>query len=130
MLNNKLCLTSVVEFLRRGRVDRGTGGGKGVVVVDSSKRKVGASSTGGAVSGSTGRVMNASGASARALLYGCLRFVAAIKTHDDMLFAANRVSFFYFCRRFLGVGASSTGGAVSGYTGRVMNESGASARVF
>jgi len=29
-----------VEFLRRGRVDRGTGGGKGVVVVDSSKRKV------------------------------------------------------------------------------------------
>ena len=40
MLNNKLCLTSVVEFLRRGRVDRGTGGGKGVVVVDSSKRKV------------------------------------------------------------------------------------------
>jgi len=40
MLNNKLCLTSVVEFLHRGRVDRGTGGGKGVVVVDSSKRKV------------------------------------------------------------------------------------------
>ena len=40
MLNNKLCLTSVVEFLRRGRVDRGTGGGKVVVVVDSSKRKV------------------------------------------------------------------------------------------
>ena len=40
MLNNRLCLTSVVEFLRRGRVDRGTGGGKGVVVVDSSKRKV------------------------------------------------------------------------------------------
>ena len=40
MLNNKLCLTSVVEFLRRGRGDRGTGGGKGVVVVDSSKRKV------------------------------------------------------------------------------------------
>lgn len=38
--NNKLCLTSVVEFLRRGRVDRGTGGGKVVVVVDSSKRKV------------------------------------------------------------------------------------------
>ena len=43
MLNNKLCLTSVVEFLRRGRVDRGTGGGKVVVVVDSSKRKVGCS---------------------------------------------------------------------------------------
>ena len=41
MLNNKLCLTSVVEFLRRGRVDRGTAGGKLVVVVDSSKRKVG-----------------------------------------------------------------------------------------
>jgi hypothetical protein len=40
MLNNKLCLTSVVEFLRRGRVDRGTKGGKLVVVVDSSKRKV------------------------------------------------------------------------------------------
>ena len=40
MLNNKLCLTSVVEFLRRGRVDRGTGGGKVVVIVDSSKRKV------------------------------------------------------------------------------------------
>jgi hypothetical protein len=29
-----------VEFLRRGRVNRGTGGGKLVVVVDSSKRKV------------------------------------------------------------------------------------------
>jgi len=40
MLNNKLCLTSVVEFLRRGRVDRGTGGGKVVVVVDLSKQKV------------------------------------------------------------------------------------------
>jgi hypothetical protein len=40
MLDNKLCLTSVVEFLCRGRVDRGTGGGKVVVVVDSSKRKV------------------------------------------------------------------------------------------
>jgi len=40
MRNNKLFLTSVVEFLRRGRVDRGTGGGKVVVVVDSSKRKV------------------------------------------------------------------------------------------
>ena len=40
MLNNKLCLTSVVEFLRRGRVDRGMGGGKVVVVVDSSKQKV------------------------------------------------------------------------------------------
>jgi hypothetical protein len=40
MLDNKLCLTSVVEFLRRGRVDCGTGGGKVVVVVDSSKRKV------------------------------------------------------------------------------------------
>ena len=40
MLDNKLCLTSVVEFLRRGRVDHGTGGGKVVVVVDSSKRKV------------------------------------------------------------------------------------------
>ena len=83
--------------------------------------------TGGAVSGSTGRVMNAPGASARALQYGCLRFVAAIKTHDRMLFAANRVSSVYFCRRFLGVGALSTGGAVSGSTGRVMNAPGASA---
>ena len=40
MLDNKFFLTSVAEFLRRGRVDRGTGGGKVVVVVDSSKRKV------------------------------------------------------------------------------------------
>ena len=40
MLNNKLCLTSVVKFLRRGRVDLGTGGGKVVVLVDLSKRKV------------------------------------------------------------------------------------------
>jgi len=40
MLDNKLCLTSVVEFLRRGRVDRGTGEGKIVVVVDSSKRQI------------------------------------------------------------------------------------------
>ena len=40
MLDDKLCLTSVVEFLRRGRVDRGTIEGKVVVVVDSSKRKV------------------------------------------------------------------------------------------
>ena len=39
MLDNKLCLTSVFEFLRKGHVDRGTRGGK-VVVVDSSKRKV------------------------------------------------------------------------------------------
>jgi hypothetical protein len=54
--------------------------------------------------------MNESGASARALQYGRLRFVAAIKTlktHDDMLFAANRVSSVYFCRRFLGVGAKT-----------------------
>jgi hypothetical protein len=40
MLDNKFFLTSVAKFLRRGRVDRGTGGGKVVVVVDSSKRKV------------------------------------------------------------------------------------------
>jgi hypothetical protein len=40
MLDDKLCLTSVVEFLRRGRADRGTGGGEVVVIVDSSKRKV------------------------------------------------------------------------------------------
>ena len=39
MLDNKLCLTSVVEFLRRGRVDRGTGGSEVVVVVDSSKQR-------------------------------------------------------------------------------------------
>ena len=40
MLGNKFFLTSVAKFLRRGRVDRGTGGGKVVVVGDSSKRKV------------------------------------------------------------------------------------------
>ena len=40
MLDDKVCLTCVVEFLRRGRVDRGTGGGKVVVVVDSSKQNV------------------------------------------------------------------------------------------
>ncbi len=40
MLDNKFFLTSVAKFLRRDRVDRGTGGGKVVVVVDSSKRKV------------------------------------------------------------------------------------------
>jgi len=40
MLDNKLCLTSVVEFLRKGRVDRGTREGKIVVVIDLSKRKV------------------------------------------------------------------------------------------
>ena len=40
MLDNKLCLTCVVEFLRSGRVDRGTREGKVVVVVDLSKRKV------------------------------------------------------------------------------------------
>ncbi len=40
MLDNKFFLTSVAKFLRRGCVDRGTIGGKVVVVVDSSKRKV------------------------------------------------------------------------------------------
>ena len=40
MLDNKLCLISVVEFLRRGRVDRGTREGKVVVVIDLSKQKV------------------------------------------------------------------------------------------
>ena len=40
MLDKKLCLTSVVEFLRRGRVDRGTREGKVVVVIDLSKQKV------------------------------------------------------------------------------------------
>ena len=37
MLDIKLCLTSVVEFLRRGCVDRGMIEGKVVVGVDSSK---------------------------------------------------------------------------------------------
>ena len=40
MLDDKLCLTSVVEFLRRGHVDCGTIEGKVVVIVDSSKQKV------------------------------------------------------------------------------------------
>ena len=41
MLDDKLCLSSVVEFLHRGHVDRGTRQGKVVVVVvDSSQRKV------------------------------------------------------------------------------------------
>jgi hypothetical protein len=40
MLENKFFLTSVAKFLRRDRVDRGTGGGKVVVVGDLSKRKV------------------------------------------------------------------------------------------
>ncbi len=40
MLDKRLCLTSVVEFLHRGRVDRGTIEDKVVVVVDLSKRKV------------------------------------------------------------------------------------------
>ena len=44
MLDNKFFLTSVAKFLRRGRVDRGTGGGKVVVVGDSSKQKVALSS--------------------------------------------------------------------------------------
>ncbi len=40
MLDNKLYLVSVVWFLRRSRVDCGTGGSKVVVGSDSSKRKV------------------------------------------------------------------------------------------
>ncbi len=40
MLDNKLCLISVVEFLRRSRVDRDTREGKVVVGTDLSKRKV------------------------------------------------------------------------------------------
>ena len=48
--------------------------------------------TGGVVSGSTGRVMNATGASAQALENGCLRFVPATKTHGDIPFATNHVS--------------------------------------
>ena len=79
---------------------------------------------------STGRVINASGASAQALEYSRLRFVAAIKTHDDILFAVNRVSCTYFCRWFLCVGASSTGGAAFGSTGHVINASGASAQAL
>ena len=53
MLDNKFFLTSVAKFLRRGRVDRGTGGGKVVVVVDSSKRKVSQAYTTSAVKRST-----------------------------------------------------------------------------
>jgi hypothetical protein len=41
MLDNKLCLISVVEFLRRSRVDRDTREGKVVVGTDLSKQKVG-----------------------------------------------------------------------------------------
>ncbi len=37
MFDDKICLTSVMEFLRRGHVDRGKREGKVVVVVDSSK---------------------------------------------------------------------------------------------
>ena len=40
MLDNKLCLTSVMEFPRRGCVDRGTREDRVVVVIDLSKRKV------------------------------------------------------------------------------------------
>ena len=40
MLDNKLYLISVVEFLRRSCVDRGTREGKVVVDTDLSKRKV------------------------------------------------------------------------------------------
>ena len=40
MLDNKLCLISVVEFQRRSHVDRGTREGKEVVGTDLSKRKV------------------------------------------------------------------------------------------
>jgi hypothetical protein len=40
MLDNKLYLISVVEFLRRSSVDRGTREGKVVVGTDLSKRKV------------------------------------------------------------------------------------------
>ncbi len=40
MLDNKLYLVSVMWFLRRSRVDRGTRGGKVVVGTDLSKRKV------------------------------------------------------------------------------------------
>ena len=40
MLDNKLCLSSVMEFLRRSRVDHGTREGKVVVGTDLSKQKV------------------------------------------------------------------------------------------
>ncbi len=40
MLDNKLYLVSVVRFLRRSRVDRGTRGGKVVISTDLSKQKV------------------------------------------------------------------------------------------
>ncbi len=40
VLDNKLCLISVVEFLCRSRVDHGTREGKVVVGTDLSKRKV------------------------------------------------------------------------------------------
>jgi hypothetical protein len=42
-------------------------------------------------------VKYASGASAQALENGCLRFVPATKTHDDVSFAANHVSPTHFC---------------------------------
>ncbi len=40
MLDNRLYLVSVVEVLRRSRVDRGTRGSRVVVGTDLSKRKV------------------------------------------------------------------------------------------
>ena len=40
MLDNKLCLISVMEFLRRSREDHGARKGKLVVGTDLSKRKV------------------------------------------------------------------------------------------
>ncbi len=40
MLDNKLYLISVAEFLRKSSVDRGTREGKVVVVIDLSKQKV------------------------------------------------------------------------------------------
>ncbi len=73
----------------------------------------GASSTGGTAFKSTGRVKHASGASAQALEYGCLRFVPATKTRDDIPFAVNCVSPTHFCRRLLCAGVSSTVGVAS-----------------
>jgi hypothetical protein len=40
MLDNRLYLVSIVEFLRRSCVDRGTNGSRVVVGTDLSKRKV------------------------------------------------------------------------------------------
>ncbi len=40
MLDNRLYLVSIVEFLRRSHVDRGTNGSRVVVGTDLSKQKI------------------------------------------------------------------------------------------